>query len=85
MSISVEVDKCCGKEGARKSEGGLPYKSEADARRKIKIKLVAKRKRKKQTKQKFYASGNNSLIFSKDQSRIHKVAMTDLEDFSRFT
>ena len=83
MSISVEVDKCCGKEGARKSVGGLPYKSEADARRKIKIKLVAKRKRKKKTKQKFYASGNNSLIFSKDQSRIHKVTMT--EDFSRFT
>ena len=82
MSISVKVDKCCGKEGARKPRGGLPYKSEADARRKIQIKLVAKGKRKKQTKQKFYASGNNSLIFSNDQSRIHKVTMT--EDFSRF-
>ena len=53
MSISVEVDKCCGKEGARKSEGGLPYKSEADARRKIKIKLVAKRKRKKKQSRNF--------------------------------
>ena len=82
MSKSVKVDKCCEKEGAHKPGGGLPFKCEADARRKIKIKLVAKPKRKKQTKQKFYASGNNSLIFSNDQSRIHKVTMT--EDFSRF-
>ena len=82
MSISVEVDKCCEKERACKPGGGLPYKCEADARRKLNIKLVAKPKRKKQTKQKFYANGNNSLIFSNDQSRILKVTMT--EDFSRF-
>ena len=59
-------------------------KRDADACRKIKIKLVAKRKRKKQTKQKFYASGNDSLIFSNDQSRIHKVTIMT-EDFSCFT
>ena len=84
MSVFLKVDKCCGKEAAGKLGGGLPYKSEADVRRKIKIKLFAKRKRKKKTKQKFYASGNNSLTFSNDQTRIHKVTITT-EDFSRFT
>ena len=55
MSVFLKVHKCCGKEGARKLGGGLPYKSDADACRKITIILVAKPKRKKQTKQKFYA------------------------------
>ena len=37
--MSVSVNKCCGKEGARKAGGGLPYKSNGDTPRKIKIKL----------------------------------------------
>ena len=73
MSVFLKVDKCCGKEGAGKLRGGLPYKSDADACQKITIKLVAKPKRKKQTKQKFYAKRKQQPAFSNDQRRIHNL------------